>query len=335
MPQLDAVTAEAVIADGRGWNNKDRNSFYDALRDDQLIERLGNWSPVVRERAAMAIGRRQTAPVAAVIELLKAPTLEARYGACQGLIFLRGRAAPAVAALRTALTHEDLWLRIKAAEALAVIGKPALPALPDMLDRIARGPGQDDPRAMEQRYLCTTVFVHMLSDAKKLDGVDREKLRVAIARGLENQDGHARGQVSRIYARLSFEAIEPLLPAVREAIVKPAPSGEMFADEVRLAGLKLLSTHLVEDGIAAIADYVVTQNPWASQERIKQVLPLFDSYGAHAQAALPKLREAADYFEHREPDFPKRLSRQKAAAVRETISKIEAATERPELRRIQ
>ena len=335
VPQLDAPAAQAVIADGRGWNNKDRNSFYDALRDAQLIERLANWSPVVRERAAMALGRRPNAPVAAVIQLLDAPTLEARYGACQGLIFLRGRAAPAVAALRTALTHEDLWLRVKAAEALAVIGKPALSALPDLLDRIARAPGPDDPRAMEQRYLCTTVFVHMLNDAKKLDGVDREKLRVAIARGLENQDGHARGQVSRIYARLSFEAIEPLLPAVREAIVKPAPSGEMFADEVRLAGLKLLSDHRVEDGIAAIADYVVTQNPWASQERIKQILPLFDSYGAHAQAALPKLREAADYFENREPDFPRRLSRQKAVAVRETIAKIEAATERPELKRIQ
>jgi hypothetical protein len=334
VPQLDALTAQAVLVDGRGWNNKDRHSFYDSLSDDQLLKRLGNWSPVVRERAAMALGRRANAPVDAVIEMLGAPTVEARYGACQSLIFLRGRAAPAVAVLRATLSHDDLWLRIKAAEALAVIGKSALPALPDILDRIARAPGKDDPRAMEQRYLCSAVFANMLTDAKKLEGVDREKLRVAIARGLENQDGHARGQVSRIYSRLSFAAIEPLLPAIREAIVKPAPSGEMFADEVRLAGLKLLSTHLVEDGIAATADYVVSQNPWASQERIKQILPLFDNYGAHAQAALPKLREAADYFEHRETDFPKRLSLQKAAAVREMISKIEAATERPELKRL-
>jgi hypothetical protein len=334
IPQLDAPTAQAVLLDGRGWNNKDRNSFYDSLSNAQLLERLGNWSPVVRERAAMALGRRANAPVDAVIEMLGAPTVEARYGACQSLIFLRDRAAPAVAALRATLSHDDLWLRIKAAEALAVIGKPALPALPDILDRIARAPGMNDPRAMEQRYLCTAVFAHMLTDAKKLEGVDREKLRVAIARGLENQDGHARGQVSRIYSRLSFEAIEPLLPAIREAIVKPAPSGEMFADEVRLAGLKLLSSHLVEEGIAATADYVVSQNPWASQERIKQILPLFDNYGAHAQAALPKLREAVDYFERRETDFPKRLSLQKAAAVRETISKIEAATERPELKRL-
>mgnify|MGYP003332305682 FL=1 len=79
----------------------------------------------------------------------------------------------------------------------------------------------------------------------------------------------------------------------------------------------------------------MTQNPWASQERIKQILPLFESYGAHAQTAIPKLREAAEYFEQREADFPKKLSLQKAAAVRETIAKIEAATERPELKQLK
>ncbi|MFM8253425.1 MAG: DUF6288 domain-containing protein [Planctomycetota bacterium] len=332
---IEAVTAQAIIGDGRGWNNKDRYSYYDALSNEQLIERLGNWSPVVRERAAMAIGRRNNFSVAPLIEMLGASNLEARYGACQGLIHLRGQAAPAVEQLRQTLTASDLWLRIKAAEALASIGKPALSALPDILDRIAREPGPDDPRAMEQRYLCSAVFGKMLTDAQKLEGVDRDKLRVAVARGLQNQDGQARGQVSRIYSRLTFEEIEPLLPAVREAIEKPAPSGEMFADEVRLAGLKLLSAHVVEEGILASADYVVTQNPWASQERILQILPLFERYGVHARVALPKLRAAAEYFEQREPDFPKKLSLQKAAAVRETITKIEAATERPELRRLQ
>ena len=332
---IEAEAARAVVADGRGWTNKDRTSFYDALCDEQLLARLGSWSPVVRERAAMALGRRKSPPVAALIDLLGAPTLEARYGACQGLIHLRGRAAPAVEALQRTLAHEDLWLRIKAAEALAAIGKPALPALPDILDRISRAPDEDDPRGMEQRYMCAAVFENMLADARNLEGVDREKLRVAIACGLHNQDGHARGQVSRIYSRLTFEEIEPLLPAIREAVVKPAPSGEMFADEVRLAGLQLLSAHVVEDGVSAIADYVLTQNPWASQERIVHILPLFENYGAHAQTALPKLREAAEYFEQREPNFPKKLSLQKAAAVREAIAKIEAATERPALKRLK
>ena len=58
-PQLDAVAARALILDGRGWSNKDRDSAYDKFGDDQLLECLASWSPVVRERAAMALARRK------------------------------------------------------------------------------------------------------------------------------------------------------------------------------------------------------------------------------------------------------------------------------------
>lgn len=332
---LSAETAQGLIADGRGWDNKDRKSFTQKLTEAELLARLGSWSPILRERAAMELASRKPAPVTAIIAMLDSPSLDARIGACHALEELRGAAAPAVPKLRAALQHSDLWLRVKAADALAAIGKEAMPALPELLDRIARTPDKDDPRAMEQRYLCGAVFEKMLNDKKKLEGVDREKLRTAIARGLQNQDGHARGKVSSIYARLSFEEIKPLLPAIRDAIVKPAPSSEMFADAVRLNGLRLLAAHHIEEGIAASADYVLTQNPWASQERIREILPILLAYGSHAKSAIPKLREAIDYFEKREPDFPKKLSLQKAADVRDAIAKIEASNERPELKHVQ
>jgi hypothetical protein len=332
---LAAPVVQGLIADGRGWDNKDRKSFYQKLSEAELLTRLGSWSPTVRERAAQELASRKPAPVAAIVALLDSPALNARTGACQALEELRGAAAPAVPQLRALLQYQDLWLRVKAADALAAIGKPALPALPDILDRIARTPDKDDPRAMEQRYLCGAVFDGLLKGAGNLDGVDRDKLRTAIARGLRNQDGHARSKVSGIYARLSFDDIQPLLPAILEAVVKPAPSGEMFADGVRLNGLKVLAAHHIEEGLHACADYVLNQNPWASQERIKEILPILLQYGAHARAVLPKLREAVDYFENREPDFPKKLSLQKAAAVKEAITKIEAATDEPELKRMK
>ena len=58
VPQLDAAAAQSLIVDGRGWNNKDRNSFYDALSDDQLLDRLRSWSPVVRERPWLWVAAR-------------------------------------------------------------------------------------------------------------------------------------------------------------------------------------------------------------------------------------------------------------------------------------
>jgi hypothetical protein len=333
--QIPAAAAQSLIADGRGWDNKDRRSFYQKLTETELLARLGSWSPIVRERAAAELAARKPAPVPAIIALLDSPSLDARIGACQALESLKAAAAPAIPQLRKTLQHPDLWLRVKAAEALAAIGKPALSALPEMIERLAVGSTKEDPRAMEQRYLCGAIFDKMLTGTKQLEGVDRNQLRTAIARGLQNQDGHARSKVSRIYQRLTFEEIKPLLPAICDAIVEPAPSGEMFADGVRLAGLKLLAAHHVEEGIAACADYVRTQNPWASQERIKEILPMLLQYGAHAQSVIPKLREAAEYFETREPDFPKKLSLQKAAAVREAIAKIEASQERPELKQVK
>jgi Family of unknown function (DUF6288) len=331
-PPLAATTARSLIADGRGWDNQDRKSFHQKLSEAELLTRLGSWSPILRERAAKEIAARKPAPVAAVIAWLDSPSLDARIGACHALEELRGAAAPAVPKLRATLQHPDLWLRVRAATALAAIGKEALPALPDMLDRIARPPGIDDPRGMEQRYLCGAVFDTLLNDTKKLEGVDRDKLRNAIARGLQNQDGHARSKVSNIYERLTFEEIQPLLPAIHEAIVKPAPSGEMFADGVRLAGLKVLAAHHIEEGMAACADYVRNQNPWASEKRIREILPILLQYGTHARRVIPQLRAAADYFETREPDFPKHLSLQKAAHVRAAIAAIEASQQRPELK---
>ena len=335
VPQLDAAAAQSLIVDGRGWNNKDRNSFYDALSDEQILERLGNWSPVVRERAAMALGRRKDAPVTPLVEMLDSPSLDARYGACQGLIFLRGRGAPSVDALQKTLSHEDLWLRIKAAEALAAIGAPATKVVPQLLELLARVDVKKDPRGMQQRYLSFALFDNEGLLGRSLEGVDRPALYKAVRAGLKNQDGRARGSIGSVYRHLSLEEIKPLLPAIHEAIVEPAPSGEMFADGIRVEGLRLLSQHHIEEGINALVIYTRDQNPWASQERTPELMKILLTYGTHAKAAIPELTKIANYFEKDEKDFPPDLMRMKGESVRETIAAIESSTDSPELVRLK
>ncbi|MFZ9795826.1 MAG: HEAT repeat domain-containing protein, partial [Ilumatobacteraceae bacterium] len=78
------------------WSFDPANSAYDALGGDLLFERLGSWSPIVRDRAAMALARRKDAPVEPLVAMLDSPSLDARLGACQALEQLRGRAEPAV-----------------------------------------------------------------------------------------------------------------------------------------------------------------------------------------------------------------------------------------------
>jgi hypothetical protein len=320
-PQLDAAGAQALLQDGRGWDNKDRHSAYDKLSADELLGRLGSWSPVVRERAAMALGRRKEVSVSPLVKMLESPALYSRYGACQALIALRGRGAPAIEPLRNALADPDLWLRIKAAEALAAIGAPAMKAVPQLLQLLAEMNPQGDPRGMQQRYLSFALFDGGGMLSRSLEGVDRAALYQAVRAGLKNQDGRARGSLGSVYRHLSVEEIKPLLPAIHQAIIEPAPSGEMFADSIRVEGLRLLAKHRIEEGIRACVNYTRDQ--------------ILLGYGTHAKSVVPELTRIAHYFEKDEKDFPKELMLRKAKCVRETIQAIEAATETPELSRLQ
>jgi hypothetical protein len=333
---VDAAGAAALIADGRGWDNRDRTSFYAGLGEEELLQRLGSWSPVVRDRASRALARAKSAVVPALVEMLGSQRLEARYGACEALAQLRGAAAPAVPALIECLGHADLWLRVKAAEALGRIGEAAMPALPRLLETLARAPAGTDPRGMEQRYLCFVLFDQREGMLRRpLEGVDRDALYAAIRAGLRNEDGRARSAIASVYESMPFEMLEPLLPSILEAIMEPAPSGIMFADGIRTAGLKLLARHHVEEGLAAGVHYVRHMKQHGSEKRVHEVLETLLGYGAHAQAFVPDLLRIADYFENEEQDFPKHLSRQKAAAVREAVDAIRAAEARPPLIRIR
>lgn len=334
-PQLDAASAQALVFDGRGWSNKDRNSAYDKLSTDQLLERLGSWSPVVRERAAMALGRRKEVPLPPLLKMLESLALNSRYGACQALIALRGRGAPAIETLRRSLAEPDLWLRIKAAEALAAIGAPAMQTVPQLLELLAQVDPQNDPRGMQQRYLSFALFDGGGMLSRSLEGVDREALYQAVRAGLKNQDGRARGSIGSVYRNLSAEDIKPLLPAIYQAIVEPAPSGEMFADSIRVEGLRLLAKHRIEEGIGACVRYTRDQNPWASEHRTPELMNILLSYGTHAKSVIPDLTRIGDYFEKEEKDFPRELALMKAKCVRDTIRAIEASTDTPELIRLE
>ena len=105
----------------------------------------------------------------------------------------------------------------------------------------------------------------------------------------------------------------------------------MFADEIRLAGLRVLAKHRVKEGIDACVNYTRDQNPWDSQERTPKLMEILLSYGAHAKSVIPELTRIADYFEKDEKDFPRNLMLMKAKCVRETIRAIEASTDKPEL----
>ena len=264
-----------------------------------------------------------------LIGLLESRDLNSRLGACQALGKLAGHGKPAVPALRKTLRAEELWLRTSAAQALGHIGEAAKPAAPDLLEMLVKGPDAFDPRGMQQRYLISALFDEEGGLLRKsLDGVDHDALSRAVRAGLQNQDGHARSQIGTIYSRLSAEQIELLLPAIHEAVVKPAPSGEMFADEVRLSGLEVLAKHHIKEGMALCLD-LVELDRWNESERMMKCLEILQIYGGAAKPMLPRLQELkAAVAAKFEPEARKDLLK----TIRKTVTAIESATNAPELR---
>jgi len=329
--QITRAEAEGLIEDGRGWTNKDRRNYYDKLTTTQLLTRLKSWSPTVRERSAMALGRRKDEVVPQLIGLLGARDLYSRYGACQALRLQRSRGEKAVAALLKTTDADDLWLRVLAAEALGGIGKPARAASGDLLAKFTRRDPKSDPRNMEQRYLTFVLFNRgrgLLG--RSVEGVDRDLLFKAVRAGLRNEDGRARGNIASVYRNLTYDEIEPLLGAINEAIVAPAPSGIMFADGIRLSGLELFVKYRIKEGMEGIVRYARDQKLHGSKPRLEKVMKFLISYGAHAKSMIPKLKELAVYFPT-QTAHPRSINREKSKIVEATIEKIQTATEYPKL----
>jgi hypothetical protein len=336
-PQIDRRTALSLIEDGRGWDNVHRTAYYKQFTTEELIDRLSSWSPIVRDRAATAL-RDKAKPdtLDRLLAMLDSPDVNARYGACLAIGRLRGDRSAAIAKLTELFEHDDMWTRVNAAQALAGIGGPARAVAPLLLTRMAQPDLVNDPRGMEQRYLTKALFERRGGlIGRSVEGIDREQLLEAIRVGLQNQDGRARGAIASAYQNLSFEEIRPLLPAIITAIEERPPSGIMFADGIRMAGIELLSRHHVEEGMDLIVWYAKNQKPHASEKRLPTIMKYLERYGANAQTKIADLEALAEHFDAGEVRYPRRLSRDKARHVRETIEKIKQSTDRPDLIRVR
>ena len=330
-PQVSMAVAKSIVDDGRGWTRRDRNSFYDALTTDQLIARLGNWSPVVRQRAAEALGRRKDDVIARLIGMLDAKDAYTRYGACRAIKMQKDRGAPAVAALRKTFRSDDLWLRILSAEALAGIGEPARSAAPEMLERLTKSDPKNDPRNMEQRYLSFALFnANRGLLSKSLKGVDRDLLHKAVRAGLKNEDGRARGSFATVYDNLTFDEIKPLLPAILEAVVERSPSGIMFSDNIRTKGLEILAKNHIAEAMPLCID-IMDIHRWGKNSRIHGCLTALEYYRGAAKPLLPRLIELEKQLaNHREA----KMLQSRTEMLRKIIAEIKADENPPKLRSI-
>lgn len=322
VPPLSPREASEVIAAGRGFFETKENAplLYSKRSEKELLDGLSSWSPAVRKRSAQELGRRDGNFLPAVMKLLSSSETNTRYGATEALGCLGPRADAAAPQLRALLKDPDPWMRALAITSLSALGPDKRgEALPDLLVMMAT-PSPGDPRGMAQRAAAEALFSRrggIMSGS--LDGVDRELLYPAIKSVLQNQDGRARGELAPIYGKLTDRDIAMLLPDVVQAVQKMAPSGEMFADGIRLAGLDLLSRLGIREGMPLCIE-VIEHGRWGLGRRMPKCLEYLTRYGSHAKEVLPQLKELRKQFG--KPD-------ESSALLDQSINAIENSTTTP------
>ena len=308
----------------------------------ELVAALSDWSPVVRSWAAAALATRPEAQalVPALIKLAEGPDAHARQGACETLGYIKNAAALPV--LVRLLTHEDRWLRVKAAEALKNMGDTAKPVVPDMLKAVVKTaePLQPivwaDPIQLTHGELAAALFKGLLRTSTK--DVDPQLLYPAIRAISRNADGMARATLRDLFAnQLTAEEVQALAPDILAAVKTRCPADTMFGNEIRMGGFKALTKYHFKEGLEAGVNFAKTQGGHGSESRTGEIMKALVSYGTAARPVVPQLRELIGALNDqcKRGEFPAgALNQRRVTAVQEAIKSIEAATTQPTLRTI-
>ncbi len=304
----------------------------------EIVAALGDWSPIVRGWAAEELAKRSEAKamVPQLITMAEGPAALIRQGACETLGYIKS--AEALPVLVRLLTHEDRWLRVKAANALKNMGDMAKPVVPDMLKAVAKTaePLQPivwaDPIQLTHGELAAALFQGLLRNSTK--DIDPELLYPAIRAISRNADGMARATLRDLFEhRLTVEDVQALAPDILAAVKTRCPADTMFGNEIRMGGFKALTKYHFKEGIEAGVLFAKTQGGHGSENRTGEIMKEIVTYGTVARTVLPELRALLAGYQANE-GFPGELNQRRITAVENAIKSIEAATTQPELRTI-
>ena len=308
----------------------------------ELLEALGDWSPVASSWAAEEIGKRPDKKefIAPLIALTKGSHARKRQGAAEALGYIN--TAEALPVLVPLLTDKDRWLRVKAANALKNMGDNAKPVIPAMLKAVVDTAEPlhpvvwDDPIQLTHGELAAALFQGLLRTSIK--GVDPSLLYPAVRAISRNADGMARATLTHLFTELlSLEDVQSLAPDILAAIKTPCPADTMFGNEIRMAGFRVLAKYHFKEAIEAGVLLAKTQGGHGSESRTGEIMKEISRFGPAARGVIPGLQELITALNAQcdRGEFPKgELNDRRVNAVKDAIKSIEAATEQPELRTI-
>ncbi|MCX6873257.1 MAG: DUF6288 domain-containing protein [Verrucomicrobia bacterium] len=336
-PSLKADEVSEVIAAGRDCYPVGDNNGYYKRTTDELLAGLSSWSPAMRKRSAEALGKREGDFLPTLQKMLAGSDCYGRYGACEALGCLGARADAVAPQLRALLKDPDPWVESLACNAIAHLGPDARKASETDLLMLAARKNPADPRKMAHRAVANALFEPFPGTRtptvlnNSLDGVDRRLLYPAMCSLLQNDDSVPRGALGPYLSKLTDRDLAVMLPAVVKAVEIMSPSDEMWGDDIRIAGLDLLSSRHIREGM----DLCVSTLEWRWGLQWEKRMEYLMRYGSHAKIVLPKLRakrpdkwpEGAVKFDKYITDIEAETDTPKLISLKDFIAKASASTD--------
>ena len=329
---LKADAVKNIIAAGRDFYPDGDGNGYHTRKTEELLAGLTSWSPALRFRSAQELGKRGDGNnLPTLLTMLAGKDRYARYGAIEALGRLGPHAESAAPQLRAVLKDPDIWMQWLASEALARIGgKAAKESIGDLFAMILHTTPAD-LRRMHQRVAAMALFSPYPGNSEpasiisgSLDGVDRQQLYPVIRALLLNEDSVVRASLNPILPKLTDHDLAVLLPDIVRAVETVAPTNEMWSDDIRQAGLDLLSRRHIREGMLLCVSTI----EWRWGVDLQKRLEFLSRYGKNAREVLPQLNDILKDLEskehgHRESDGQK--------ALRKSIANIESSNDAPAL----
>lgn len=311
---------------------------YDNRSVPELMDLLGNWSPVVRYHAALSLAKKEEAHTEELIKMLKSDNKYARYGAAMALMQMGPKASDAVPQLIKMLDSDDSLLLSFVISALGNIGDKR--AIKPLL-KLGAKDLPNDPIDINKRFIVKALFNKKGLLGESIDGVDRKLLFPAVRSFLKCQGGMERSLVARnVIKKLKFEELKPLWPDLIPAMLECAPAGVMFASEVRETIASILAENKVEEGMELIFEYLKEQKQHGAGKRNKLITDLLKQYGAAAKPMIPKMEEYVEFLKIDRPWIDTgqppvdRFYKGQIPYLKETIKAIKKSKEKPKLKSI-
>jgi Family of unknown function (DUF6288) len=330
---LDSVAVGNAILAG------DFQMNISSVTNEVLITKLGEYDPVVREAAAKELFVRKTSnplsstQVTALVASITNGTLgttNAQIGACTVLGLLQTPSA--LSALMQRLSDTNLWVKGKAASALANLGPAASSQVNTMLQVYTKNAVPDsevvdwvDPVQISSGFLSDALFStlagYTITSPKNL-------FYPAIKSALKQPNSLTRKKVAEFaYNYLTYDDAKALTADLVECVTTTAQADTMFSCWPRGSAIDTLRKHRIFEGVQAAMSLLTIPRAydWGSSNFINPGLDALVSFGYASTPYLPALRQMAI-------DWPLSGADQKIIAqpkLLDTIAKIEKSISYP------